>query len=150
MTNTDEHDFAVVGGGTGAGNDCNLNNPKGDYAHINSLQVVDGDVISSFRHCDQVLRIDRSGGTGAVKWKLGGAAPPEGSATEHLEVVGDPAGEFCSRHHATVTDSGSIVLFDNGPVTVTERRWRRFRRRSPWTTRLRATRTSTRVQPPSS
>ena len=169
LTDTDEHDFVIVRGGTGAGNyllvsrdlqsrdlsayglstsytvrdsviqeitpegtqvfiwnswdhravmqignDCNLNNPIGDYAHINSLQVVDGDIIASFRHCDQVLRIDRSGGTGAVEWKLGGTAPPEGSATEHLEVVGDPAGEFCSQHHATVTDSGSIVLFDNG------------------------------------
>ena len=96
------------------GKDCRTNQVRGDYAHINSLQIVDGDIVASFRNCNQILLIDRSGGTGAVKWKLGGSAPIAGSTTEHLELVNDPAGEFCGQHHATLTDAGSVVLFDNG------------------------------------
>ena len=94
------------------GNDCRIDNR--DYAHINSIQLVDGDLVASFYHCRQVLRIDRSDGTGAVEWKLGGSAPPDDSATEYLELSGDPQGEFCSTHHATVTGSETVVLFDNG------------------------------------
>ena len=44
-----------------------------EYAHVNSVQIADGDIIASFRGCAQVLRIDRS--SGAVEWKLGGIAP---------------------------------------------------------------------------
>lgn len=36
-----------------------------------------------------MLRIDRSGNTGAVEWQLGGTAPPPDSGTEYLELVGD-------------------------------------------------------------
>ena len=104
------------------GNDCGVANP--DYAHINSLQLVDGDLVASFFHCRQVLRIDRSGGTRAVEWKLGGSAPPDGSATEYLEVSGDPEGEFCAPHHATLTGSDTVVLFDNGVFCLGARKTR--------------------------
>ena len=40
--------------------DCLWNQFKRDYAHINSIQVIEGDIIASFRGCTQVLRIDRS------------------------------------------------------------------------------------------
>ncbi len=98
--------------------DCLVNpdgHTPGDYAHLNSLQVVDGgDIIASFRHCNQVLRID--GTTGAVEWQLGGSRPPPDSNTVFLEITGDSAGknEFCGQHHATLTASGTVVLFDNG------------------------------------
>ena len=85
-----------------------------EYAHLNSLQIADGDIIASFRGCAQVLRIDRS--SGAVVWKLGGI-PPEPDSTHtftYLPLVGDPAGEFCGQHHVTLTASGTIVMFDNG------------------------------------
>jgi hypothetical protein len=85
-----------------------------EYAHLNSLQLVDGDVIASFRGCSQVLRIDRSAGTGAVEWQLGGTSPPRDSGTEYLELVDDPSGEFCKQHQATLTESDTVVLFDNG------------------------------------
>ena len=94
------------------GNDCTVGLFPDTYAHLNSLQHVHGDIVASFRGCAQVLRID--GETGAVKWKLGGSAPPEGSDTEYLEIVDDPAGEFCGQHHVTLTASGAIVMFDNG------------------------------------
>ena len=85
-----------------------------EYAHLNSLQLVGGDVIASFRGCSQVLRIDRSSDTGAVEWQLGGTSPPRDSGTEYLELVGDSSGEFCKQHHATLTGSDTVVLFDNG------------------------------------
>ena len=95
------------------GTDCTVDpNYLNDYAHLNSLQVTGGDIVASFQRCSQVLRID--GQTGAVEWKLGGTAPPADSTTEYLEIVDDPEGEFCGQHHATLTASGSLVLFDNG------------------------------------
>ena len=87
---------------------------SGNYAHLNSLHVTDGDVIASIRRCSQVLRLDRSSGTWNVQWQLGGVFPPRDSDTATLSIVGDRAGEFCGQHHATVTSSGSLLLFDNG------------------------------------
>ena len=75
------------------GNDCKVGLflrggrtwPPG-YAHVNGVQLLsDGDYVASSRGCAQVLRID--GTTGAVEWKLGGTAPPDGSTTEHLELA---------------------------------------------------------------
>ena len=94
--------------------DCALDSDRGQYAHLNSLQLVEGDIIASFRYCNQVLRIDRSGGTGAIEWKLGGTAPTRDPNTAFLKITNDPAGEFCGQHHATLTDSNTVVLFDNG------------------------------------
>ena len=98
--------------------DCNIvgksRRDPVEYAHLNSLQVVDGDIIASFRGCSQVLRIDRSSGTGAVEWQLGGTTPARDAGTEYLELVGDPSGEFCKQHQATLTSSDTVVLFDNG------------------------------------
>ena len=85
-----------------------------DYAHLNSLQVTDGDIIASLPLCGQVVRIDRSSGTWALEWKIGGTTPTRNPATEYLEVVGDPAGEFCGQHQATITNSGKLLMFDNG------------------------------------
>jgi hypothetical protein len=87
------------------------------YAHINSVQVLaDGDFVASSRGCAQVLRID--GSTGAVKWKLGGTAPPADSTTEFLELVEHPdpdvVEEFCGQHHVTLTASNTVVMYDNG------------------------------------
>ena len=85
-----------------------------EYSHLNSLQLVDGDIVASLRYCAQVVRIDRSSGSGALEWKLGGTAPTRSDTTEHLEIVGDPAGEICGPHQATLTAHGTVVLFDNG------------------------------------
>ena len=86
----------------------------GDYAHLNSLQLIDGDIVASFAYCHQILRIDRP--SGAVVWQLGGSSPPRGDDTEYLEITGDTDGvnEFCGQHHATLTSYDSVVLFDNG------------------------------------
>ena len=92
--------------------DCRFIN-KRDYSHLNSLQqLADGDIIASFRNCAKIVRIDRE--TGNIEWQLGGTAPARRSHTEFLEIVNDPSGEFCGQHHATLTESNTVVLFDNG------------------------------------
>ena len=102
------------------GNDCRVGLFIGDYAHLNSLQKVDGDIVASFPGCAQVLRID--GTTGAVQWKLGGTAPPADSDAVYLPIVDDAAGEFCWQHHVTLTDRRTVVLFDNGTSCVGARK----------------------------
>ena len=88
-----------------------------EYAHVNSLQAVDGDLVASFRGCSQVLRID--GATGAVVWRLGDSTRPDaewtaaGSAPP-LRLVGDPRGGFCRQHAARLVGNGNLLLFDNG------------------------------------
>ena len=94
--------------------DCTVIDYPDEYSHLNSLHLVDGDIVASFRGCAQVLRIDRSGGTGAVEWQLGGTAPPRNPATAYLQIVGDSAGEICGQHSAVINSTGNVVLFDNG------------------------------------
>ena len=40
-----------------------------EYAHVNSLGWIDGDIIAGFRGCSKILRID--GDTGDVIWRVG-------------------------------------------------------------------------------
>ena len=94
--------------------DCYFRGSRLSYPHLNSLQLVDGDIVAGLRHCAQVVRIDRSSGSGAIEWQLGGTAPPRSAATEYLEIVDDPAGEMCAPHQPTLTAAGTVVLFDNG------------------------------------
>ena len=103
--------------------DCEFVFPA-DYAHLNSLHLTEtGDIIASFRHCNTVVRIDRSGGTGRVVWQVGGTAPPRDSDTLYLPISGDTAGhnEFCGQHSATLSDSGALLIFDNGNLCRGER-----------------------------
>ena len=107
------------------GNDCRVGIYPNTYAHLNGLQVLsDGDYVASFRGCAQVLRID--GTSGAVEWKLGGTAPPDGSTTEFLELVehSDPTvvEEFCGQHHVTLTSSNTVVMYDNGVQCIGARK----------------------------
>ena len=90
--------------------DCAQHRFPWDYAHLNSLQFVDGDIVASFRGCSQVLRID--GASAEVVWRLGRSnrdwpRPP-------LSIVGDPEGEFRGQHSARLLPDGRLLLFDNG------------------------------------
>ena len=90
---------------------------EGAYAHFNSIEVVDGNLLVSFRGCAAVVMID--GSTGEVIWRLGrsnlsddewrakGLKPP-------LKIVGDPYGEFCGQHSAKILGNGNLILYDNG------------------------------------
>ena len=101
--------------------DCLTHRFPDDYAHVNSLQWVDGDIVASFRGCNKVLRIDAA--TGSVVWRLGSsmwsrseweAGRSSGSGPAPLEIVGDPHGEFCGQHAAQLLPNGHLLLYDNG------------------------------------
>ena len=92
--------------------DCTVHRFPNDYAHLNSLHELDGDIVAGLRGCNQVLLLDR--GTGNVRWQMGGNEPTRDAGTEYLELLGDPLGEFCGQHHVTATPGGSVLMFDNG------------------------------------
>ena len=97
--------------------DCTQHFFPRDYAHVNSLQAVDGDIIASFRGCSQVVRID--GATSRVEWLLGKSNLTaeewgERNGPAPLEIVGDPYGEFCGQHGARMISPTNLLLFDNG------------------------------------
>ena len=94
--------------------DCQQHFFPHDYAHVNSLQVLDnGDIVASFRGCSQIYLID--GETGEVIWKVGRSNRTTPEWTENLlTVTGDPHGEFCGQHAANLLDNGNLILFDNG------------------------------------
>ena len=84
-----------------------------EYAHLNSLQLVDGDILASFRGCSQVLKIERP--SGRVRWQLGGSRPAIPDGRVRYSIVGDPEPEgFCGQHTAIESPPGTITLFDNG------------------------------------
>jgi Arylsulfotransferase (ASST) len=86
---------------------------RADYAHINSVQVVNGgeDFLASFRHLSAVLLIARVAHDGHqpgdVVWKLGGR-------DSTFDFVGDPFGGPCAQHSASQLPDGDIMVFDNG------------------------------------
>lgn len=97
--------------------DCTQHRFPDGYAHINSLEVVDGDIIASLRGCSQVLRID--GTTGKIVWLLGKSNRGDAgwlasNAPAPLKIADDPYGEFCGQHSAQLGPNGNLVLFDNG------------------------------------
>ena len=109
--------------------DCTIHRFPNDYAHLNSLHELEGDIVAGLRGCAQVLRIERK--TGAVVWQIGGSLPmradrPAASsgATRYLPVVGDEAArnEFCGQHAVTATPGGSLLMFDNGTHCLGERK----------------------------
>ena len=97
------------------------------YAHLNSLQLVDGEIVGSFRGCSRVLGIDAN--TGEVLWRVGRSNLSDeqwaarGIGPAPLSIVNDPLGEFCGQHAASILPNGNLLLFDNGVVCVV----------NPWT-----------------
>ena len=108
--------------------DCERDSFLGDYAHLNSLQLLDdGDILASLPGCSQVVRIDRSSGSWALDWKLGGTPPTRNPDTEYKEVVGDSVGhnEFCGQHQATLNKRNGrevVLMYDNGNECVGSRK----------------------------
>jgi len=80
-----------------------------DYAHINSITIMDdGDILASFRHLSQVMKIARTAhgefAQGDVVWRLGGRR------SDFTFVDDGP----CAQHTATQLANGHILIFDNG------------------------------------
>ena len=97
--------------------DCTQHRFPDGYAHINSLQAVDDDIVASFRGCSQILRIATPSGN--VVWRLGRSNRSNAdwisqSEAPPLAITGDPYGEFCAQHSARIINNGNLVLFDNG------------------------------------
>ena len=95
-----------------------------EYGHLNSLFLVDGDIVASFRGCSQVLKIERP--SGRIRWQLGGSRPAIPDGRTRYSIVGDPEPEgFCGQHTAVESPPGTLTLFDNGwRCPADHSRWR--------------------------
>ena len=103
--------------------DCTQHRFPWDYAHINTIEDADGDYVASLRGCSQVVRID--GETGEVIWRLGRSNRSDadwiaGAGTPPVPIPGDPYGEFCGQHSATLLKNGNLIIFDNGGHCVVD------------------------------
>ena len=93
-----------------------------EYAHINSLGLIDGDIIAGFRYCSKILRID--GDTGDVVWRTGpsvlsreqwkaGETVQLDRGPAPLDFVNDPRGGFSGQHGGHMTPDGNLLVYDN-------------------------------------
>jgi hypothetical protein len=84
---------------------ANAEHPWADYMHMNAVEVdpTDGNLIVSFRHQDQVVKLDRR--SGAVMWRLGGRSS---------DFPLTDAQRFSHQHFARRNADGTLSLFDNG------------------------------------
>ena len=91
---------------------------NGDYAHLNGMQMVDGLIITSLRGCSRVLAIDAV--SGDVVWRVGLSNLSDaewavrGIGPVPLDIIGDPEGQFCGQHGASLLPNGNLILYDNG------------------------------------
>jgi hypothetical protein len=84
----------------------NLKGTEVDPYHLNSIHVLpDGNLLLSFRHLSQVIKVDRQ--TGAVVWQMGGQH-------NQFEFVNDSQGNFSYQHDAQLLANGHLSIFDNG------------------------------------
>jgi hypothetical protein len=76
-----------------------------DYMHLNSIVIdpKDDNLIVSFRHQDQVVKLDRK--TGTILWRLGG---------KNSDFPLTEAQTFSHQHMAQLYPDGSLAIFDNG------------------------------------
>ncbi len=84
-----------------------------DYAHINSVQIVNGgdDFLASFRNLSSVIEIARRPHDGYqpgdIVWKLGGR-------DSSFTFQDDPYDGPCGQHTASELPNGDIMVFDDG------------------------------------
>ena len=102
--------------------DCLGNSFTPEYAHLNYLELVDGDLLAGFRGCSKILRIDMD--TGDVIWRTGPSIytreqwqagetlkPDRGPAP--LDFVNDPKGGFSGQHGGHLTPEETLLVYDN-------------------------------------
>ncbi|MEJ2196259.1 MAG: aryl-sulfate sulfotransferase [Ignavibacteriaceae bacterium] len=79
-----------------------------DYVHANALEVdLDGNILISSRHLDEITKIDRQ--TGKTIWRWGG----EYCENNEFTFINDSIG-FSHQHFIKKLSNGNITLFDNG------------------------------------
>ena len=82
-----------------------LRAPVIDYTHLNSVALDnDGNLIASFRHMDEVTKINRT--NGKIIWRWGGK-------NNYFEFKGDTM-RFSQQHDVRRIANGHITMFDNG------------------------------------
>lgn len=77
-----------------------------DYVHINSFFIDprDNNLIVSFRHTDQIVKLNRQNGN--IIWRLGGK-------NSDFPLTGEQ--RFYRQHHATLADNNqTLLIYDNG------------------------------------
>lgn len=86
----------------------NLTAANVDYIHGNAISpTVDGNLLVSCRHFDQVMKIDRM--TGEFIWRMGG----KNNEFTFVNDISDTTG-FWRQHDIRMLPNGNITLFDNG------------------------------------
>ena len=97
---------------TDATPDIDLTGSSIDYVHCNSIEEdIDGNLIISCRHMDEVTKINRQ--TGDIIWRLGG----EYCKNNQFTFINDSTG-FSHQHDARRTPGGNLTLFDNGNLHI--------------------------------
>ena len=75
-----------------------------EYLHLNAIAIdSDANLIASFRHTSQILKIHRT--TGEILWRLGGRSS---------DFPLTAAQVFSAQHHVRRLPDGTLTLFDNG------------------------------------
>lgn len=87
-----------------------LFNPnKVDWTHANAVELdLDGNILLSMRHFDEITKIDHS--TGNIIWRLGGKQ-------NQYTFPNDPV-RFTGQHDIRRVSDTSLSMFDNGQYTV--------------------------------
>ena len=86
-----------------------------DWTHGNGLEYDprDDSIIINLRHQDALIKIDRE--SGEIVWILGEHTDwSETLQTKLLTPIGEPFRWIYHAHNPRLTESGTIVLFDNG------------------------------------
>lgn len=82
-----------------------LTQPTIDYLHANAIDLdMDGNILLSARHLDEITKIDRT--TGDIIWRWGGI-------NNQFTFINDSLG-FSYQHDIRVLPNGNMTLFDNG------------------------------------
>lgn len=81
--------------------------------HINSMfEDNDGNIIVSFRHLDEVSKINKT--TGEFVWRMGGTKCRNNQFTFVNDTDENGFVGFSHQHTATITNTGTLLLYDNG------------------------------------
>jgi hypothetical protein len=85
---------------------ANMKGSEVDPYHLNSIQAFpDGNLLLSFRHLSQLIKVDRQ--TGNILWQMGGKH-------NQFKFVNDSLGGFSYQHDAELLPNGRLSIFDNG------------------------------------
>ncbi len=83
-----------------------------DFTHCNSLiEDSDGNFIVSFRHLDEIMKIEKT--TGKIMWRLGGSMSKNNEFVFTNDTVDGFVG-FSHQHGVVMMPNGNLLMYDNG------------------------------------